>query len=122
MRKEWTRSEERRLCEARIGGAKIKDLALQFGRTFASVQQRLTKLRCLIQPWRNRFRSRRPGELRAAVKRLLTKRQPVTAIADMLGVSHSCVSVIRRQLNLPPVSYSERGKLSWNWRRGKGAK
>lgn len=121
MRRNWTRTEERRLVEMRTANPPLKlwTCAKRLNRTVGSVRQRLHRLG--VRTMKPRA-TRGSGELRPVVKQLLTKGYPVTEIADRLGIGHTYVGVLRKKFGYPPATERQKRELQWKWRRALGKK
>lgn len=119
MRKDWTRREEEEAKRLRLSGLKLEAVARRMNRSRESVKRKLIRLGVIVDPQRAQWVKRKPGELKAAVRRLLRRGESVVATAELLGVCPSAVSQVRARLGIPPVTPRERGLLGWQWRRAK---
>lgn len=120
MARFWTAGEMAELARQRRAGAKLAVLAARFGRSPASVAQKLGRMGVVVESWRLAFRSREYGKTLAACRRLLLAGETVTGAAERLGVDHSYVSRVRKSLGLPAATRSERVSRSWALRKARG--
>lgn len=119
VRRKWIDDEIRLLVLWRGQSVKIAVIAKRLARSAGSVKQKLTRMRLVITPTSRR---RQSGSLTRAVVARLKKGEPVSQIAETLGLGHAAVSRIRARRGYPPATRSERVKLSWVFRSARGDK
>lgn len=96
--KPWTKKEEQQLIQWRKDRTKITVISVRLQRTYASIQKRLTQLKCTLVQKHYRYSK---GDLQQKISRLLKLNNPPIDIAEKLGIDISYVSRVRRLLNIP---------------------
>lgn len=110
----WTKPEDELLVSLRRSGLKVMACARRVGRSYYATKKRLRFLRVTIMPRKNR---RAWGTLKPKVKKLLRAGLPVSEVAELCGVDHSVICVIRKKLGFPPATEQKKRALAWKWRK-----